>query len=213
MAANRKRLHPSASHRRPCLCRSHPTAEAEYHCETFSWFPLDEIFWKSAWVMLMSKCRFVTLTMNVSGVLDWCNRQARPHHRNRSAFNHLQPWKFGELIWVSHIVPLTLVSRTEPVWASCSFCMCNEILLGNVSVEVCVRFTALPEYESVHLCYSFHNQPSRWNNCTQTKAALQKIQHYLKFTKKGNENATHISALRSHVWSHRLTVTHENCKD
>lgn len=44
-------------------------------------------FWKRAWVMLMSRCWYAILAMIVSGMLDWCNWQARSHHRNHQAFN------------------------------------------------------------------------------------------------------------------------------
>lgn len=55
-----------------------------------------------------------------------------------------------------------------------------------VVCEMCVCFVALLEYEAESLipCYSFRNQPSRWNNCTHT-ISTSKIRHYLKFTKKG----------------------------
>lgn len=86
---------------KPLRWRSHSRPENKYHRETFGWFSqmnflfflfflsffLFFFFWKTVWVMLMSMCWYTILTMIVSGVLDWCYRQARSHHINHHAFN------------------------------------------------------------------------------------------------------------------------------
>lgn len=96
---------------------------------------------------------------------------------------------FGNLMsyFVFLILYLSFQLPEQCLWGPPAVSVCASKYCGMpYGWDTCVRFVALFRYkaESLIPCYSFHNQPLRWNNCTHTINASE-ICHYLKFTKKG----------------------------
>lgn len=160
----------------------------------------------------MSKCWYVTLIMIVSGVLDWCYRQAKSHHRNRQAFNSRQPWKFGELICVSHIVPLISVTRMMAVSGPPAVSVCAKKILRSVRCACVLRPSQNTKRRIIYSSLLISQLPTKMKQLYAHNHHF-KICHYLKFTKKGKWKQNVQLTLCSHHCSHWLTVTDENCPD